>query len=143
MVQEDPQALEKYSRADEAEIKELSLQIERLMADQAKARKQLDAEMTETHVNQTALDKVRSPAWLTTLPFRLALCMALLLLYRPQTYSRPSLPPLCLQVPFHSFPGRAASTRSAKSCGSRRLCRCSDVVTLSPNALKQDTTAAQ
>jgi hypothetical protein len=38
VVQEDAQALVKYSRADEAKIKELSLLIERLMADQAKAR---------------------------------------------------------------------------------------------------------
>ena len=49
---------ERNSRPGEAKIKELSLQIERLMADQAKARKQLDAEMTETHVNQIALEKV-------------------------------------------------------------------------------------
>ena len=54
------QALEKHSRAYEAKIKELSLLIAILMADQAKARKQLDAEMTETHVNQIALEKVCS-----------------------------------------------------------------------------------
>jgi hypothetical protein len=58
VVQDDAQALEKYSRADESKIKELSLQVERLTAEQAKVRKQLDAEMTETHVNQISLEKV-------------------------------------------------------------------------------------
>ena len=36
------QALERYSLADEAKIKDLSLQIERLMADRSKACKQLE-----------------------------------------------------------------------------------------------------
>ena len=53
-------ALEKYSGADEAKIKELSLPMERLMADQVKVRKQLDAEMAETHADQIALEKVCS-----------------------------------------------------------------------------------
>ena len=60
VVDDDAQLLEKYSRADEAKIKEISLQIERLVAEAAKAKKQLDNEITETHVNQVALEKVCS-----------------------------------------------------------------------------------
>ena len=57
-VEEDAQALEKYSRADEAKIKEISLQTDRLVVEAAKAKKLLDQELTETHVNQIALEKV-------------------------------------------------------------------------------------
>jgi hypothetical protein len=63
VVEEDSQALEKYSRADEAKIKDMSLNIERLMQELSKAKRLLDAEVTETHVNRVALEKValRSP----------------------------------------------------------------------------------
>ncbi len=57
-VEEDAQALEKYSRADEAKIKEISLHMDKLLAEAAKARKHLEMELTETHVNQVALEKV-------------------------------------------------------------------------------------
>ena len=57
LVEEDAQALEKYARADDAKIKELTLHMERLVGEAARARKQLDLELTETHVNHIALDK--------------------------------------------------------------------------------------
>ena len=59
-IEEDAQVLEKYSRADEAKIKELSLNIENLTTSLAKVKRSLDIEITETHVNQIALEKVMS-----------------------------------------------------------------------------------
>ena len=59
-VEEDAQALERYSRADDAKIKELTLQLEKLVTEAGKAKKQLDLEITETHVNHVALEKVPS-----------------------------------------------------------------------------------
>ena len=46
--QEDNLTLEKYRRADEAKIKELTLQIEKLTVEVAKKANELEKEVTET-----------------------------------------------------------------------------------------------
>ena len=58
IVQDDAAALEQYTRADEAKIKDLTLQLEKLVAEAAKTKKALDQELTDTHVNHVALEKV-------------------------------------------------------------------------------------
>lgn len=57
VADDDAQVLVKYTRADEAKIKQLTLEIERLTLETAKAHRELEAEMTETHANQMGLDK--------------------------------------------------------------------------------------
>ncbi|KAK2144272.1 hypothetical protein LSH36_772g01071 [Paralvinella palmiformis] len=54
---EDAMTLQKYSRQDEAKIKELSLRIEHLTEDSQKKKRTLDHEMTETLTAQIELDK--------------------------------------------------------------------------------------
>jgi len=49
--------LEKYRRADEAKIKELTLQIEKLTIEVARKAKELEHEVTETQAAQIELDK--------------------------------------------------------------------------------------
>lgn len=55
--EEDNLTLEKYRRADEAKIKELTLQIEKLTVEVASKCKQLEQEVTETQAAQIELDK--------------------------------------------------------------------------------------
>lgn len=55
--EEDNLALEKYTRADEARIKELTLQIEKVTKAVAARRVELDEEVTETQAKQIELDK--------------------------------------------------------------------------------------
>jgi len=54
---EDAMILQKYTRQDEAKIKELSLRIEHLTDDSQKKKKVLDHQMTETLTAQIELDK--------------------------------------------------------------------------------------
>ncbi|KAG5461974.1 MAG: hypothetical protein BJ554DRAFT_5753 [Olpidium bornovanus] len=54
---EDNFALLKYTREDEARVKSLTLQIERLVQEVARKRNALSAEVTETQVSQVELDK--------------------------------------------------------------------------------------
>lgn len=54
---EDAMTLQKYSRQDEAKIKELTLRIEHLTEDAQKKKRMLDHEMTETLTAQIELDK--------------------------------------------------------------------------------------
>ncbi|CAH1781534.1 unnamed protein product [Owenia fusiformis] len=54
---EDAMTLQKYSRHDEAKVKELSLRIERLTDESGEKRRQLDHEMTSTLTCQIELDK--------------------------------------------------------------------------------------
>ena len=55
--EEDNLTLEKYRRADEAKIKELTLQIERLTIEVAVKATELEKEVTETQASQIELDK--------------------------------------------------------------------------------------
>ena len=55
--EEDNLTLEKYRRADEAKIKELTLQIEKLTIEVAKKANELEQEVTETQAAQIELDK--------------------------------------------------------------------------------------
>lgn len=55
--EDDNLALQKYQRADEARIKELTLQIEKLTKEVKSRQNQLDAEVTETRAAQIELDK--------------------------------------------------------------------------------------
>ena len=55
--EEDNLTLEKYERADEAKIKELSLQIEKLTIEVARKQFELDKEITETQAAQIELNK--------------------------------------------------------------------------------------
>mmetsp|Transcript_47153 Transcript_47153/g.63946 ORF Transcript_47153/g.63946 Transcript_47153/m.63946 type:complete len:263 (-) Transcript_47153:1749-2537(-) len=55
--EEDNLTLEKYRRADEAKIKELTLQIEKLTVEVAKKAQELEKEVTETQAAQIELDK--------------------------------------------------------------------------------------
>jgi hypothetical protein len=57
VLEEDAAVLEKYSRADEAKIKELSLQIERLQDASTKATRELQNEALETQALRIGLDK--------------------------------------------------------------------------------------
>jgi len=54
---EDAMTLQKYTRQDEAKIKELSLRMEQLTDESAKRRRQLDVETTNTLTAQIELDK--------------------------------------------------------------------------------------
>ena len=55
--EEDNLTLEKYRRADEAKIKELTLNIEKLTIEVARKSKELEQEVTETQAAQIELDK--------------------------------------------------------------------------------------
>ena len=55
--EEDNLAMEKYTRADEAKIKELTLAVERLTAETDDVKKSLEVEVTETQAKQIELDK--------------------------------------------------------------------------------------
>ena len=55
--EEDNLTLEKYRRADEAKIKELTLNIEKLTIEVARKSKELEQEVTETQASQIELDK--------------------------------------------------------------------------------------
>jgi UDP-glucose:O-linked fucose beta-1,3-glucosyltransferase len=54
--EEDNMALMKYTEEDSAKIKELSLQIEKLIQEVRKKKHQLSTEVTETQVSQIELD---------------------------------------------------------------------------------------
>jgi hypothetical protein len=49
--------LEKYRRADDAKIKELTLNIEKLTIEVGRKAKELEKEVTETQASQIELDK--------------------------------------------------------------------------------------
>ena len=49
--------MEKFRRADEAKIKELTLQIEKLTVEVARKATELEQEVTETQAAQIELDK--------------------------------------------------------------------------------------
>jgi len=55
--EEDNLTMEKYRRSDEAKIKELTLQIEKLTIEVARKAKELENEVTETQAAQIELDK--------------------------------------------------------------------------------------
>ena len=55
--EEDNLTLEKYERADEAKIKELNLQVEKLTIEVARKKFELDKEITETQAAQIELNK--------------------------------------------------------------------------------------
>ena len=55
--EEDNLTLEKYRRADEAKIKELTLQIEKLTIEVSRKAQELEKEVTETQAAQIELDK--------------------------------------------------------------------------------------
>ena len=55
--EEDNLTLEKFRRADEAKIKELTLQIEKLTIEVARKAQELEQEVTETQAAQIELDK--------------------------------------------------------------------------------------
>ncbi|KAM3137530.1 hypothetical protein pb186bvf_010320 [Paramecium bursaria] len=55
--EQDSLTMEKYKRADEAKIKELNLNIEKLTIEVAKKQEDLDKEITETQTAQIELDK--------------------------------------------------------------------------------------
>ncbi|KAG7375945.1 Coiled-coil domain-containing protein 39 [Phytophthora pseudosyringae] len=54
---EDAMALERYRRADESRIKELTLALEKLTQQLARAQREVDDEATETQAKQIELDK--------------------------------------------------------------------------------------
>jgi hypothetical protein len=56
VIEEDAAVLEKYSRADEAKIKELTLAIEKLTDTSTKASRDLQAEALETQAQRIGLD---------------------------------------------------------------------------------------
>lgn len=55
--EEDALALARYAKADEARIRELNLQIEKMMAAAGAKRAELEAEVTDTQAQQIVLDK--------------------------------------------------------------------------------------
>ncbi|CAD8185682.1 unnamed protein product [Paramecium octaurelia] len=55
--EEDSLTMEKYKRGDEAKIKELNLQIEKLTVEVSRRQNELDREITETQTAQIELDK--------------------------------------------------------------------------------------
>ena len=55
--EEDNLALLKYTKADESKMKELSLQLEKMMDAEGKKKAQLEEEVTKTQANQIELDK--------------------------------------------------------------------------------------
>mmetsp|Transcript_91480 Transcript_91480/g.244969 ORF Transcript_91480/g.244969 Transcript_91480/m.244969 type:complete len:925 (-) Transcript_91480:135-2909(-) len=55
--EEDEMTLQKYQRADDSKIRELTLAIERLTVENATKRKELEAEVTETQAAQIEMDK--------------------------------------------------------------------------------------
>ena len=55
--EEDNLALLKYTKADEAKMKDLSLQLEKMLAAVQKKRAELEDEVTETQAAQIELDK--------------------------------------------------------------------------------------
>lgn len=55
---EDAMTIQKYTRHDESKIKELSLRMEKLMADAIEKKHSLDSEMTNTLTSQIELDKI-------------------------------------------------------------------------------------
>lgn len=55
--EEDNLTLEKYKRSDDAKIKELTLQIEKLTIEVARKARELEQEVTETQAAQIELDK--------------------------------------------------------------------------------------
>ncbi|KAI8772472.1 coiled-coil domain-containing protein 39 [Biomphalaria glabrata] len=55
---EDAMTLQKYTRQDESKISELSLRMEKLMAEAQKKKQLLDTEMTNTLTSQIELDKI-------------------------------------------------------------------------------------
>jgi hypothetical protein len=55
--EDDNLALEKYTRADEAKIRDLSLALEKLTLALAEKRRELEREATETQARQVELDK--------------------------------------------------------------------------------------
>mmetsp|Transcript_19163 Transcript_19163/g.51608 ORF Transcript_19163/g.51608 Transcript_19163/m.51608 type:complete len:883 (+) Transcript_19163:180-2828(+) len=55
--EEDSMALAKYTKADEGKIRELTLQIEKMMAEVQVKRSELEAEVTDTQSQQIVLDK--------------------------------------------------------------------------------------
>lgn len=55
--EEDALAIAKYTKQDEGKLRELNLQIERMMAEVQKKRTELDEEVTETQAQQIVLDK--------------------------------------------------------------------------------------
>ena len=57
LVDDDAEVIEKYTRADEAKVKALTLEIDKLTQEAAKAYRELEAELTETHAQQMSLDK--------------------------------------------------------------------------------------
>eukprot|EP00002_Diphylleia_rotans_P040756 TRINITY_DN9745_c0_g1_i3.p1 TRINITY_DN9745_c0_g1~~TRINITY_DN9745_c0_g1_i3.p1 ORF type:complete len:708 (-),score=224.99 TRINITY_DN9745_c0_g1_i3:232-2355(-) len=54
---DDNLALERYTRADEQKIKDITLQVEKLTQDVLKKKAELDEEITETQASQIELDK--------------------------------------------------------------------------------------
>lgn len=57
MVEEDAEVLERYSRADEARIKELTLRMEKLAGEATKAQRDLESEVLQTQTHRIGLDK--------------------------------------------------------------------------------------
>ena len=55
--EEDNLALLKYTKADEAKVKDLNLQLEKMLAAVGAKKAELDAEITETQAKQIELDK--------------------------------------------------------------------------------------
>jgi coiled-coil domain-containing protein 39 len=55
--EEDTLTMEKYKLTDEAKIKELNLQIEKLTVETTRKQTELDKEITETQTAQIELDK--------------------------------------------------------------------------------------
>eukprot|EP01042_Synura_sphagnicola_P003178 gene3178-3922_t len=56
--EEDNLALQKYTRADELKIKEISLQVEQLAKELNKKQSELENEVTETQAKQMELDRI-------------------------------------------------------------------------------------
>jgi chromosome segregation ATPase len=56
--EEDNITLQKYTRADELKIKELSMQLEHYTKELVSQRRKLDEEVTETQAKQTELDRI-------------------------------------------------------------------------------------
>merc|ERR1719324_595592 len=55
--EEDELTLEKYRRADEAKVKELTLALEKLTIEGAAKKKELDEQVTETQAKQIEMEK--------------------------------------------------------------------------------------
>eukprot|EP01041_Mallomonas_annulata_P001570 gene1570-3037_t len=56
--EEDSQSLQKYTRADEFKVKELTLQIEQLAKELVEKQSQLDNDVTDTQAKQMELDRI-------------------------------------------------------------------------------------